>query len=162
MNEKVKLTELIKYQNNAKEHPQEQIDQIKASIQEFGYITPIIVDEKNVILAGHGRYEALLQLGHEEVEVKRVNHLTGVQKKQYILADNKLNANTGFDDEMLKLELEAIEEMEGDLELTGFEDEEIENLKNESFIFGDDSDFIDVNPPKEKETKVCPHCGGEL
>ena len=80
--EKLKLSEITPYINNAKEHPQEQIDQIKGSIKEFGFNDPIAVDENNVIIEGHGRYIALQQLGAEEVEVIRLDHLSEIQKKQ--------------------------------------------------------------------------------
>lgn len=93
--ERLKLNEMIAYVNNAKEHPQEQINQIKASIKEFGFNDPIAVDENNRIIEGHGRYIALQQLGFDEIEVIRLNHLTEIQKKQYIIAHNKLTMNTG-------------------------------------------------------------------
>ncbi|MGL5649079.1 MAG: ParB/Srx family N-terminal domain-containing protein [Clostridium sp.] len=125
--EKLKLSEITPYINNAKEHPQEQIDQIKGSIKEFGFNDPIAVDEKNVIIEGHGRYIALQQLGAEEVEVIRLDHLSEIQKKQYIIAHNKLTMNTGFNLEKLKLELKEIEINEKDLSLTGFEIEELKD-----------------------------------
>ncbi|WP_297639700.1 ParB/Srx family N-terminal domain-containing protein, partial [uncultured Clostridium sp.] len=126
--EKLKLSEITPYVNNAKEHPQEQIDQIKSSIKEFGFNDPIAIDEKNVIIEGHGRYIALQQLGVEEIEVIKLDHLNEVQKKQYIIAHNKLTMNTGFNLEKLKLELEAIEISVEDLTLTGFEIEELKDL----------------------------------
>ncbi|MGL5963512.1 MAG: ParB/Srx family N-terminal domain-containing protein [Fusobacteriaceae bacterium] len=126
--EKLKLSEITPYINNAKEHPQEQIDQIKGSIKEFGFNDPIAVDENNVIIEGHGRYIALQQLGAEEVEVIRLDHLSEIQKKQYIIAHNKLTMNTGFNLEKLKLELKEIEINEKDLSLTGFEIEELKDL----------------------------------
>ena len=79
--EKLKLSEITPYINNAKEHPQEQIDQIKGSIKEFGFNDPIAVDENNVIIEGHGRYIALQQLGVDRVEVIRLDHLSEIQKK---------------------------------------------------------------------------------
>ncbi|MGL5051394.1 MAG: ParB/Srx family N-terminal domain-containing protein, partial [Fusobacteriaceae bacterium] len=126
--EKLKLSEITPYINNAKEHPQEQIDQIKGSIKEFGFNDPLAVDENNMIIEGHGRYIALQQLGVEEVEVIRLDHLNEIQKKQYIIAHNKLTMNTGFNLEKLKLELKSIEINEKDLSLTGFEIEELKEL----------------------------------
>ncbi len=126
--EKVNVTELVPYANNAKEHPQEQIDKIKASIKEFGFNDPIAIDEKNVIIEGHGRFIALQQMGSEVVDVIRLEHLSEVQKKQYILAHNKLTMDTGFNIEMLELEIEAIRVMDGDLTLTGFDLEEIKDI----------------------------------
>ncbi|GLI57344.1 methyltransferase [Propionigenium maris DSM 9537] len=126
--EKVNITELVPYANNAKEHPQEQIDKIKASIKEFGFNDPIAIDENNVIIEGHGRLIALQQMGSEVVDVIRLEHLSEVQKKQYILAHNKLTMDTGFNMEMLELEIEAIRVMDGDLILTGFDLDEIKDI----------------------------------
>ncbi|WP_319202241.1 site-specific DNA-methyltransferase [uncultured Ilyobacter sp.] len=125
---KLKITEIVPYVNNAKEHPQEQINKIKASIQAFGFNDPIAVDENNVIIEGHGRLIALEQLGFQEVEVIRLDHLSEVEKKQYILAHNKLTMETGFNLEKLELELEAIKVSEGDLTLTGFNLDEIDDI----------------------------------
>lgn len=109
--EKVKIADLREYEGNAKLHPQEQqeqIDKIKKSIQEFGNNDPIAVDENNVIIEGHGRLQALEQLGYTEAEVIRLSHLSEDQKKAYILVHNKLNMDTGFDTEMLRDELDGI------------------------------------------------------
>lgn len=151
--EKLKLSEITPYINNAKEHPQEQIDQIKGSIKEFGFNDPIAVDENNVIIEGHGRYIALQQLGVEEVEVIRLDHLSEIQKKQYIIAHNKLTMNTGFNLEKLKLELKEIEINEKDLSLTGFEIEELTDLNIGSLEIEID-EFKEDEPPEvdlEKE-----------
>ncbi|MGL4653874.1 site-specific DNA-methyltransferase [Cetobacterium sp.] len=151
--EKLKLSEITPYINNAKEHPQEQIDQIKGSIKEFGFNDPIAIDENNVIIEGHGRYIALQQLGVEEVEVIRLDHLSEIQKKQYIIAHNKLTMNTGFNLEKLKLELKEIEINEKDLSLTGFEIEELKDLNIGSLEIEID-EFKEDEPPEvdlEKE-----------
>lgn len=151
--EKLKLSEITPYINNAKEHPQEQIDQIKGSIKEFGFNDPIAIDENNVIIEGHGRYIALQQLGAEEVEVIRLDHLSEIQKKQYIIAHNKLTMNTGFNLEKLKLELKEIEINEKDLSLTGFEIEELKDLNIENLEVEID-EFKEDEPPEvdlEKE-----------
>ena len=107
--EKIEISKITPYKNNAKLHPQEQIEQIKKSILEFGNNDPIAVDENNVIIEGHGRYEALKQLDYKEVECIRLSHLTEEQKKAYILVHNKLTMNTDFDIEILNGELEQIE-----------------------------------------------------
>lgn len=151
--EKLNLSEITPYINNAKEHPQEQIDQIKGSIKEFGFNDPIAVDENNVIIEGHGRYIALQQLEAEEVEVIRLDHLSEIQKKQYIIAHNKLTMNTGFNLEKLKLELKEIEINEKDLSLTGFEIEELKDLNIGSLEVEID-EFKEDEPPEvdlEKE-----------
>lgn len=93
--EKINISEITEYENNAKLHPREQIEQIKKSIQEFGNNDPIAIDENNVIIEGHGRYKALKELGFDEVEVIRLSHMDDEQKRAYILAHNKLTMNSG-------------------------------------------------------------------
>lgn len=105
---KVNINDIKEYENNAKLHPTEQIEQIKKSIQEFGNNDPIAIDEENTIIEGHGRYKALKELGYKEIECIRLNHLSEEQKKAYILVHNKLNMNTGFDFELLDEELSNI------------------------------------------------------
>ena len=107
--EKIKLSEIKPYENNAKKHPKEQIEQIKKSIQEFGMCDPIAIDENNVIIEGHGRYIALQQLGYKEVDCIRIENLTEEQKRAYILVHNKLTMNTGFDMEKVEKEIEHVE-----------------------------------------------------
>jgi len=125
--ELMKVEDLIPYQNNAKLHPKEQIDQIINSIKQFGFNDPIAIDENNRIIEGHGRLIALNKMGINEVETIKLSHLTDDQKKAYILAHNKLTMNTDFDLEMLELELG---EIEIDMSEFGFDiDEEIENAE---------------------------------
>jgi hypothetical protein len=116
---------LIPYVNNARTHSQEQINQIAASIKEFGFINPVIIDGDNGIIAGHGRVQAAQKLGMAEVPCVQASHLTEAQKKAYILADNKLALNAGWDDELLRLELQSLDDLDFDLELTGFDLEEM-------------------------------------
>lgn len=141
---KLKIEEIIPYKNNAKLHPQEQIEQIKKSILEFGNNDPIAIDENNVIIEGNGRFQALTQLGYEEVECIRLEHLTEEQKKAYILIHNQLTMNTGFDLEMLNLELASIENIdmsEFDFEIDfDTEDEQTEVVEDEV------PDIDDVEP----------------
>ena len=110
--EKIKISEIQPYENNAKKHPQEQIEQIKKSIKEFGMCDPIAIDENNVIIEGHGRYMALNQLGYKEVDCIRIDNLTEEQKRAYILVHNKLTMNTGFDMDKLEKEIEDIKSIE--------------------------------------------------
>lgn len=110
--ESININNLVPYQNNAKKHPQKQIDKIKKSIEEFGFNDPIAVDENNMIIEGHGRYEALKQLGYENVECIRLNNLSEEQKKAYILVHNKLNMDTGFDTKLLNEELFNIDNID--------------------------------------------------
>jgi len=123
-----KTGELIPYINNAKEHPEQQIQQIAASIKEFGFTVPILIDETGMILAGHGRLAAAHLLKLDEVPCIEAKHLTGTQKKAYIIADNKLAMNTGFDDALLKIDLDELQELNFDLSILGFADEELEGL----------------------------------
>ena len=126
--EKISIDKIKPYENNAKLHPPEQIEQIKKSIQDFGNNDPIAVDENSVIIEGHGRYQALKELGFKEIEVIRLTHLNEQQKKAYILAHNKLTMNTGFDFNMLSLELDSIDGF--DMSDFGFEiDFEKENQR---------------------------------
>lgn len=106
--ERISINKIKPYGKNAKKHPKEQIEQIKRSIEEFGNNDPIAIDEKNVIIEGHGRYEALKALGYEEVEVIKLTHLSDEQKKAYILAHNQLTLNSGFDLDILNSELDEI------------------------------------------------------
>lgn len=106
--ELINIDEIIPYENNAKLHPEEQIEQIKKSILEFGNNDPIAIDKNNVIIEGHGRLLALKELGYKEVEVIKLGHLTEEQRKAYTLIHNKLTMNTDFDIEILESELAAI------------------------------------------------------
>lgn len=110
------ITTIKEYENNAKLHPREQIEQIKKSIQKFGNNDPIAIDENNVIIEGHGRYMALKELGFSEIEVIKLTHLTEEKKKAYILAHNKLTMNSGFDVDILEIELDDIV----DIDMTDF------------------------------------------
>ena len=106
---KIKINNLKPYKNNTKKHPKEQIEQIKKSIQEFGMNDPIAVWGKdNLIVEGHGRLEALKELGYKEVECIRLDHLTDEERKAYTLAHNKLTMNTDFDFNILDSELASI------------------------------------------------------
>ena len=108
--EKISIDAIKSYENNAKLHPPEQIEQIKRSILEFGNNDPSAIDENGVIIEGHGRYEALKQLGFDEIEIIRLSHLSEQQKKAYILAHNKLTMNTGFDFDMTDFGFELADE----------------------------------------------------
>ena len=128
-----KVNELIPYINNSRTHSEEQVNQIVASINEFGFTNPILIDEKDNIIAGHGRLLASKKLKMEEVPCIVLSGLTEAQKKAYIIADNKMALNAGWDEELLKIELENLKELDFDLELTGFNVDELDDIlgKNE-------------------------------
>lgn len=117
--------DLVPYQNNARTHSDAQIDQVVASIQEFGWTNPILIDAENGIIAGHARVEAAKRLGMEKVPCLPIEHLTGAQRRAYIIADNKLAENAGWDQALLGLELSELGDLDFNLELTGFDLDEI-------------------------------------
>ena len=122
---------LIPYARNSRTHSGAQVAQIAASIREFGWTNPVLVDGSNGIIAGHGRVLAARKLGFEQVPVIELAHLTESQKRAYVLADNKLAENAGWDDELLRIELEALQAAGFDLSLTGFADDELAALMAE-------------------------------
>ena len=123
-----KVNDLIPYINNSRTHSEEQVNQIVASINEFGFTNPLLIDEKDNIIAGHGRLLASKKLKMEEVPCIVLSGLTEAQKKAYIIADNKMALNAGWDDELLKIELENLKELDFDLELTGFNVDELDDI----------------------------------
>ena len=123
-----KVEDLIPYARNARTHSDEQVARIASSIKEFGWTNPIIIDGENCIVAGHGRTLAARKLGLEEVPCIELKNLTETQKRAYILADNRLALDAGWDNEMLALELGDLKDAGVDLELTGFSDEELDEL----------------------------------
>lgn len=133
--EKINLSEIKPYENNTKEHPPEQIEQIKSSILAFGFNDPIAIDKDNVIIAGHGRYIALKELGHKEADVIRLSHLTEDLRRTYAVAHNKITENGNFNLKALKVEFEELKLLGIDLELTGFTIEELETDFPELFQF---------------------------
>jgi hypothetical protein len=116
------------YGNNSRTHSEDQIDQIVASINEFGFTNPILIDEGDVIIAGHGRLEAAKHLGLEEVPTITLAGLTDEQKIAYVIADNKLALNAGWDEKLLAVELSSLQSVGFDVSLTGFSKEELRDL----------------------------------
>lgn len=148
---KLPSEKLIPYARNSRTHSPEQVAQIAASIKEFGFTNPILIDEENGIIAGHGRLLAAQKLGIEEVPVIVMAGLTAAQKKAYVIADNKLALNAGWDDEMLRIEFQELQEMGFDLELTGFSLDEIAGLQIDEIEEGlTDEDAV----PDAPETPV--------
>ena len=135
------INSILGYVNNTRVHPQEQIDQIKSSIIEFGMCTPIGI-HNDTIVYGHGRHEALKQLGYNEIPTLDLSHLTEAQRKAFTIADNKIGDNSSFDEDLLKLELMSLDELEFDYSNLGFDfvfdteelnDENEINLKDEEY-----------------------------
>lgn len=112
---------LIPYVNNSRTHSEKQVQQIAASIKEFGFTNPILVDEDDGIIAGHGRLMAAQLLELEDVPTMQLSGLTESQKKAYVIADNKIALNSGWDDELLKVEIETLKEFEFDTDLLGWD-----------------------------------------
>jgi len=149
----VSVQSLIPYARNSRKHSDEQVAQIAASIKEFGWTNPILVDGENGIIAGHGRLAAARKLGLEEVPVIELAHLTEIQKRALIIADNKLALNADWDNEMLALELEELQ-LEGfDLALTGFDEDELNKLMPEVVEGLTDEDAV-PDVPDEPKTKL--------
>lgn len=136
----MEVDKLIPYARNARTHSEVQIAQIAASIKEFGFLSPVIISKDNTILCGHGRYYAAQKLGLEKIPCIQEDHLTEAQKRAYILADNKISQNAGWDEELLKVEISDLQGTDFDVSLTGFEEYEIADL------FA----FEDGNPNQEK------------
>ena len=124
----VDISKLIPYQNNARTHSKEQINKLRSSLREFGFVNPVIIDREYNVIAGHGRIAAAREEGIAQVPCVFVDHLTEAQKKAYILADNRMALDAGWDENLLRVELEALEEMGYDLGLTGFDNKELAAL----------------------------------
>lgn len=130
-----KTDELIPYARNSRTHSTEQVQQIAGSIKEFGFTNPILIDEQGGIIAGHGRTMAAQKLGMDEVPCIVLSGLTEAQKKAYIIADNKLALNAGWDEDMLKIELSELDEIGFDYSELGFDfDIDIEEISEEEKI----------------------------
>ena len=151
---KVKIKDIVPYEKNAKLHPQEQIEQIKQSIQEFGNNDPIAIDENNVIIEGHGRYTALKELGYEEVDCIILKGMTKKQKDAYRLVHNKLTMNSDFDIEIL---MEELKDIETDMKKYDFDFEELEKefekIKETQEIVEDEFDEV-VEQPRAKAGQI--------
>ena len=154
----LKTDSLIPYARNSRTHSESQVAQIAGSIREFGFTNPVLIDGENGIIAGHGRIMAAQKLGLAEVPCIRLDHLTETQRKAYVIADNKLALNSGWDETMLGLELADLRELDFDLSLTGFDGDEIEaalNPNEPDFAPGTEEDQGKLD---EKSPIECPHC----
>jgi hypothetical protein len=159
------IERLVPYDRNARTHSPEQVAQLAASIQEFGFTNPILVASDDGILAGHGRLAAAKDLGLREVPVVVLDHLTPTQRRAYVLADNRLALNAEWDVDMLTAEMEGLQAVEFDLGLLGWSSDELSGLlaPEPDFQPGteDDQGQLDQTQPKEVDC-VCPSCGHEF
>jgi ParB family chromosome partitioning protein len=133
MNTKLKIEmietgDLIPYAQNSRTHSREQVTQIASSIEEFGFTNPVLIDENNGIIAGHGRVLAAKELGIDKVPCLKLAHLTAAQKKAYVIADNKIALNAGWDEKLLKEQIESLQEEDYDIDVIGFSEFEIDDL----------------------------------
>lgn len=164
--ELMETEQLIPHLTNPKQHPPEQVAQIAASIQAFGFIDPIGMDDDHTVIEGHGRLLAAQKLGLKRVPVIRLSHLSKAERKAYALAHNKLTLNSGWDLDLLKVELESLRELEfNDLDLTGFRPVEIEILFTPPSI-PDSEPELDERILGESEAQpkhvTCPSCSASF
>lgn len=151
------ISDLIPYIRNARTHSESQIAQIAASIKEFGFLSPILIAEDNTILAGHGRLAAARKLGLKQVPCVKESHLTETQRRAYIIADNKLSLNAGWDEDILAIELSELQGADFDLDLLGFDESELAS------IFEDDKEVEDDDFDVEEElNKPCFSKAGDI
>ena len=148
--ENVKIEKLKPYENNARTHSEEQVEKIARSIEEFGFINPVIIDSDFGIIAGHGRVLGAQKLGMEEVPCLFVEDLTETQKRAYILADNKLALDAGWDDEILKQEIKALDDLNFDVSIAGFDIEDFDFNQSDIEFEEDDVEAKLPEIPKAK------------
>lgn len=149
----VDINKLIPYVNNARTHNAQQINKLRSSLREFGFINPVIIDRDFNVIAGHGRIMAAKEEGINEVPCVFVDYLTEAQKKAYILADNRMAMDAGWDEELLKVEIEALQAEDFDLSLTGFDESELAGFFDTSDDAKDDDFDVDAELEKPPVTK---------
>jgi ParB-like chromosome segregation protein Spo0J len=154
--EQVPIDKLVPYARNARTHSKEQIAQLRASLREFGFVSPAVIDADYNILVGHGRVQAARAEGYETVPCVFAENLTDAQKRAYILADNQLALNAGWDEEMLSVELSDLQDASFDLSLLGFDDDELEKLLGTGEQKDVEDDDFDLSAALEKASFVEP------
>lgn len=161
----VPIDDLVPYANNAKVHTPEQINQIRGSLREFGFVTPVLIDFENNIIAGHGRVMAARAEGMTEVPCVMVSNLTDTQRKAYILADNRMSEIAQWDLKTLEIELEGLQELQFDLDVIGFDVESVDNLFAESDKEedgGNDQSLAEDDDYDGSVPEVCTHKPGDV
>ena len=151
--EKVNIDKLVPYARNARTHSKEQILQLRASLREFGFVNPVIVDKDLNIIAGHGRILAAKEEGVQEVPCVFAEHLSEAQKRAYIIADNRLALNAGWDAEMLSVEISDLQGVDFDISLLGFDDAELNKLLSDNDDVQEDDFDVDTELKKPTTTK---------
>ena len=157
-----KVEDLIPYARNSRTHSDAQVAQIAASVREFGWTNPVLIDGESGIIAGHGRVLAARKLGMDDVPCIELTGLTDAQRRAYVIADNKLALNAGWDDELLRVELAELGDMGFDLPSTGFSLGELASMFDDpNFAPGteDEQGCLDQLAPKMVQ---CPHCGQDF
>lgn len=139
----VPIEKLVPYVNNARTHSPEQINKLRSSLREFGFINPVIIDRDYGVIAGHGRILAAKEEGIKDIPCVFADHLTEAQKKAYIIADNRMAMDAGWDEELLRVEIEALQAEAFDLSLTGFDEKELADLFQEDSEVEDDDFDVD-------------------
>ena len=152
--EQVPIDKLVPYARNARTHSKEQIAQLRASLREFGFVSPAVIDSKYNILVGHGRVQAAREEGYKTVPCVFAENLNDAQKRAYILADNQLALNAGWDEEMLSVELSDLQADDFDLSLLGFDDKDLEKLMAGPDDSGAEDDDFDLSAALEKASFV--------
>ncbi|WP_294143857.1 site-specific DNA-methyltransferase [uncultured Clostridium sp.] len=147
----ISISKLIPYVNNARTHSAEQVNKLRSSLREFGFVNPVIIDSAYNVIAGHGRILASKEEGIEEVPCVLVDYLTEAQKKAYILADNRMAMDAGWDEELLRVEIEALQGEDFDIGLTGFDEKDIAEL-----FAGDNNDTKDDDFDVDEELQKPP------
>lgn len=153
----VATDKLIPYVNNARTHSPEQIKKLRSSLREFGFVNPVIIDREYNVIAGHGRLMAAKEEGITEVPCVYVDHLTDAQKKAYILADNRMAMDAGWDEELLAVEMQELQDLGYDLAMTGFDEKELADLFSDNTDSDAKDDDFDLTAALEKASFV--ECG---
>ena len=150
--QQIELEQLVPYARNARTHSESQVAQIAGSIAEFGFVNPVLVGGDNIIIAGHGRVMAAKKLGLQTVPTIKLDHLTENQRRALVIADNKIAENAGWDEELLRLELQNLADEDFDLDLLGFDDVELDDLL--ASLDDDEAAALDENIPEVQENPV--------
>jgi DNA modification methylase len=150
--QQIELEQLVPYARNARTHSETQVAQIAGSIAEFGFVNPVLVGGDNIIIAGHGRVMAAKKLGLKTVPTIKLDHLTENQRRALVIADNKIAENAGWDEELLRLELQNLADEDFDLDLLGFDDVELDDLLTS--LDDDEAAALDENIPEVQENPV--------